>query len=97
MKIDSHMTPENVGQSRGAKTTQKTTGSDPKKTTADVKNAADTVAISNKSKEIADIMSAVNELPDVREARVNEIKQSVDAGTYTVDPRKIAANIIKEI
>jgi len=40
-------------------------------------------------------MSAVNGLPDVREARVQEIKKSVDAGTYTVDPRKVAEKMLK--
>lgn len=51
--------------------------------------------ISGKSREIADIMAAINQLPDVRDARVQEIKQSVEAGTYTVDPRKIAERMIK--
>jgi flagellar biosynthesis anti-sigma factor FlgM len=42
-------------------------------------------------------MSAVNQLPEVREAKVREIKQRVDAGTYTVDPRRVAEKILKEI
>jgi negative regulator of flagellin synthesis FlgM len=56
---------------------------------------ADKVDISGKSRKITDIMAAINQLPDVRDARVQEIKQSVEAGTYTVDPRKIAEKMIK--
>ncbi len=50
---------------------------------------------SNKSKEIADIMAAINRLPDVRETRVQEIKRIIEAGMYTVDPCKIAEKMIR--
>lgn len=58
---------------------------------------ADTIEISPQSKQVADIKSAVNQLPDVRESKVQEIKQSVDAGTYTVDAQKVAEKILKEL
>jgi negative regulator of flagellin synthesis FlgM len=58
---------------------------------------ADRVDISNRSKEISDIMAAAEQLPDVRTDKVQQIKQSIEAGTYTVDPSKIAASILKDI
>lgn len=63
------------------------------------KNATpkDNVDISYKSKQIADIRAAVNQLPDVRDSKVRDIKKSVDAGTYNIDPRKVADNILREI
>ncbi len=48
-------------------------------------------------KEIADIMSAVDKLPEIREAKVREIRESIDRGAYTVDPRKVAESILKNL
>jgi len=47
-----------------------------------------------KSWEIASIMAAINRLPDVRDSRIQEIKQSIEAGTYTIDPREIVEKMI---
>jgi negative regulator of flagellin synthesis FlgM len=99
MKIDSPKSPESQGLGQGSQPVQKTQSVTPKDKAAEVKktNTSDTVDISQRSKEIADIMSSVNQLPDVREAKVQEIKRNVDAGTYTVDPRRVAERILKEI
>lgn len=99
MKIDSPKSPESQGVGQGAQNVQKTQSVAPHDKGAEAKKTipSDTVDISKRSKEIADIMSAVNQLPEVREAKVQEIKQSVDAGTYTVDSRKVAEKILKEI
>jgi flagellar biosynthesis anti-sigma factor FlgM len=48
------------------------------------------------SKEIADIMSSVSRLPEVREAKVREIKANIYSGVYAVDPRKVAEAILKK-
>jgi flagellar biosynthesis anti-sigma factor FlgM len=48
-------------------------------------------------KEIADIMSAVEKLPDIREAKVREIRESIDSGVYAVNPRKVAESILKNL
>ena len=60
-------------------------------------NTPDRVDISGRSKELADIQAAVNQLPDIRAEKVQEIKKSVEAGTYTVDPSKVAESILKSI
>jgi flagellar biosynthesis anti-sigma factor FlgM len=49
------------------------------------------------AQKIADVMSAVSLLPDVREARVREIKRAVDAGAYIVDPWRIAESMLKNV
>jgi flagellar biosynthesis anti-sigma factor FlgM len=51
--------------------------------------------ISGWSEEIADIMSTVSLLPEVREAKVREIKANIYSGAYAVDPRKVAEAILK--
>ena len=99
MKIDNNKPLGTQGPGRGAQNVQKSQPADQKlKAPEGVKSGpADTVNISSQSKQIADIKAAVSQLPDVRESKVQEIKQSVDAGTYTVDPRKVAEKILKEI
>jgi negative regulator of flagellin synthesis FlgM len=102
MNINSSKPPESQGPDRSAQNTQnlqKSTTAEQKEKTAPAKNAgsADRVDISGRSKEIADIMAAVNQLPDVRNDKVQAIKQSVDAGTYSVDAGKVASSIIKSI
>jgi flagellar biosynthesis anti-sigma factor FlgM len=99
MKIDSNKIPENQGANRGAQNIQKNAGAEQKAPVEQTRKpgAGDTVDISARSKEIADMTAAVNQLPEVREQKVQEIKKTVDAGTYSMDPRKIAKAIIDEI
>ncbi len=102
MNINSNKPPESKAPNRStqtAHTVQKTGSAEKGEKAAQPKNAApaDRVDISGRSKEVADIMAAVDQLPETRDARVQEIKQRVDAGTYTVDPRKVAESIIKSI
>jgi flagellar biosynthesis anti-sigma factor FlgM len=99
MKIDPHKLAESQGPKRGAQNIQKSPAAEPADKSPKINNAtpADKVDISSKSKQIADIMAAVNQLPEVRDTKVQEIKKSVEAGTYNIDPAKVAANILKEI
>ncbi len=99
MNIYSNKPPESLNPHRSAQTAQNVTGAEQKEKAVQMKNAApaDRVDISGLSKEIAHIMSAVNHLPDVRDNKVQEIKRRVDAGIYTVDPRKVAESILKSI
>lgn len=60
-------------------------------------NTADRVDISGRTREVADIQSAVNQLPEIRTDKVEEIKKAVESGAYTVDPAKVAQSILKSI
>jgi negative regulator of flagellin synthesis FlgM len=102
MNINTHKPPENQGPNQNvqnAHTAQKPPVAEPrdKPVQSQGPTQADRVNISDRSKEIADIMAAANQLPDVRTDKVQQIKQSIEAGTYTVDPSKIAASILKDI
>ncbi len=99
MKINSNIPPENQAAAQNAQNIQKNQAVESRDKPAQAKPAgpADKVDISTRSKEIADIMSAVNQLPETRDQKVQEIKKSVDAGTYTVDPRNVANKIISEM
>ncbi len=102
MNINSSKPPEAQGLKGTAQPAQnvpKPANVESKDNAAPAKNAnpKDRVDISSRSKEIADIMSAVNQLPDVRTDKVQEIQKSVEAGTYSVDSSKVADKILKSI
>jgi flagellar biosynthesis anti-sigma factor FlgM len=101
MNINSNKPLENQGVSvntQSTQGTQKAHGVEAKDAVAQAKKVdlTDTVKLSAQSKEIAGIMAAVNQLPEVRDRKVHEIKQRVDSGTYTIDSRKIAEKMLKE-
>jgi len=60
-------------------------------------SSGDTVELSGTSREVAVLVAAINQLPEIREQKVQEVKQAVDNGTYKVDPQKVAEKILKEI
>jgi anti-sigma28 factor (negative regulator of flagellin synthesis) len=59
--------------------------------------AADRVAISSRSHEVADILSSFEQISDTRDTRVQMIKMRIDAGIYTVEPRKVAESILRSM
>jgi negative regulator of flagellin synthesis FlgM len=102
MNINSNKPPESQGPNRSAQNAQNVqkqavVEQKQKAAPATTASTSDRVDISGKSKEVADIMSAVNQLPEVRNEKVQAIKESVEAGTYTVDPSKVAESILKSI
>jgi negative regulator of flagellin synthesis FlgM len=54
----------------------------------------DSVSLSASARTLATARAAVQQAPDVREAKVAEIKQRVQNGTYTVPARVLARNLI---
>lgn len=99
MKITTQPPPENQNTNPGIQNVQKPAGAERAEKTAPAKQPApaDKVDISGRSREIADIMSKIDQLPDVRARKVQELRQAVDAGTYSIDPRKIAEKLLKDI
>ena len=65
-----------------------------------VSNAAvqpeEKVDLSTKAKDIQQAQNALNNLPDVREEKVQEIKVQVEKGTYKVNAEEIADKMVKE-
>jgi len=56
----------------------------------------DTVVISDAAKRIQEIRSQLDEIPDVREEKVAQLRQQIEEGTYEIKPDKIAEKIIAE-
>ena len=56
----------------------------------------DTVVISDAAKRVQEIRSQLDEIPDVREEKVAQLRQQIENGTYEIEPDKIAEKIISE-
>ena len=54
---------------------------------------SETVSISRTGQQLQSLENSVRQEPEIREALVNAIKQSVDNGTYEIDNRKLAQSI----
>lgn len=59
-------------------------------------NESDSVSLSSEAHTMARLESAVNNAPDVDEARVASLKQAIENGTYQVDPQAIAEKMLAE-
>ncbi|HHN63777.1 MAG TPA: flagellar biosynthesis anti-sigma factor FlgM [Nitrospirae bacterium] len=57
----------------------------------------DRVELSGKAKELDALKKAINELPEIREKRVEEIRQAIETGNYRIDPFKVAGKILEEL
>ncbi len=80
----------------GSVTVQKSSGVKNKVSSANVEEtvAKDRVEISGKMKEL---MALINQIPDVRKEKLEEIKKSIESGNYRIDSSKIAEKILREI
>ncbi|MGA1869013.1 MAG: flagellar biosynthesis anti-sigma factor FlgM [bacterium] len=58
--------------------------------------AGDEIDISPEAQNLQKIHSQLEDIPDVRLQRVNELKQMINEGTYEIDPSKVATKILRE-
>jgi negative regulator of flagellin synthesis FlgM len=56
----------------------------------------DTVVISDAAKRIQEAKKQLDEIPDVREDKVEQLKKQIENGTYEINAEKIAGKLIKE-
>ena len=56
----------------------------------------DTVVISDAAKRVQDARTQLDEIPDVREDKVAELRNQIQNGTYKVDAEKTAEKLLKE-
>jgi negative regulator of flagellin synthesis FlgM len=97
MKIQGNKPPEGQEISLNTQKIAKTEGMEKAAAPEKARPLSDRVDISGKGKEIAELMAAVNQLPDVRNDKVEAIKKAIESGTYKIDPLKIAQKFLEEI
>ncbi|MGB2272594.1 MAG: flagellar biosynthesis anti-sigma factor FlgM [Pseudomonadales bacterium] len=56
----------------------------------------DTVQLSVRAQELNRIQRDLQALPEIDEARVNDIRERIDNGTYTVDADQVATRILAD-
>jgi negative regulator of flagellin synthesis FlgM len=56
----------------------------------------DKVQLSPEAREIQQAKSAVDTIPDMDHKRVAQVSEQLEAGTYRIDPSKIAIKMLKE-
>lgn len=57
---------------------------------------SDTVVISDAARRVQEARRQLDEIPDVREDKVAQLRNQVQNGTYEIDAEKIAGKMIKE-
>ena len=57
----------------------------------------DNVSLSARSLEIQEARGALADVPDVRQDKVEAMKERIAGGTYSVDTRKLAMKILGEV
>jgi len=58
--------------------------------------SGDSVELSTEAKIMQEAVKVLETLPDVREEKVEQIKQQIADGTYEIDSKKISEKMIKE-
>jgi negative regulator of flagellin synthesis FlgM len=56
----------------------------------------DTVSLSREAREVAAITQKLEQIPDLRNDKVSEIKEQIESGTYTVNGQKAAVGLLRE-
>ena len=57
---------------------------------------SDEVTISDEAQQLRRVLDAVNELPDLREARIAHLRQQLAQGQYGLDAAAIAERLVDE-
>ena len=78
------------------KINEKKEGSEAEKQAAGSVVREDKVSLSSTAKDIQQAKKAIEELPDVREEKVRELKDRIEGGKYDVNGEKIAEKMLNE-
>ena len=99
MRIHSNKPPVGQAPSWTAQNNRRISGMGTQEKVVEDKKGGSTDKVDNldNSRERTDIMVSTSQLLEVREARVQAIKESVMAGTYIVYPYKVAEKMLKWI
>ena len=63
---------------------------------SDLANSGDRTTLTSAQQSLNSLVSTAMSSPEVRQDRVDSLKQAISDGTYELDPEKIAASMIDE-
>ena len=75
---------------------QKVYGDQAKKNNLNKNPKDDSIDISTKAKEIQQLEKTVQDKSDIRQEKVNQIKNAINQGTYEIDSEKVAEKILND-
>ena len=58
--------------------------------------ATERVDLSSKAKDIQKIKQDLDQIPEIREEKVNELKRQIENGSYAINPGRIADRMLEE-
>ncbi len=99
MKIDSLNTPfiNKEAQTEGAgRKREQPAGAPPESPRAEETAKGDVVQLSDRSRLIARAQELASGAPEVREAKVNELRSRIESGTYTVSGQVVAESMLRK-
>ncbi len=104
--VSSTKDPKKAQATQNAKSTAEVKRTDASSPSAVVKLGADgpekakiapaQAEISNKSREMAKVLTTANQAPEVRSEKVNELKAKINSGTYEVDADAVADRLVDD-
>ena len=87
--------PGDLSKITGVYGTQKNTGRIGK--TGSVASKKDVLSISNEAKDFQAVYKALKDVPDIRQSKVNELSEKLEAGSYDVTGRDVASKLINTV
>ncbi|HEY6804696.1 MAG TPA: flagellar biosynthesis anti-sigma factor FlgM [Pyrinomonadaceae bacterium] len=60
------------------------------------KTGGDQVAVSSTGREVSQLVDRAKNLPDIRQERVDSLRQLIDSGKYEVSSKTIAAAMLRD-
>jgi negative regulator of flagellin synthesis FlgM len=85
--------PAQVAPERGVKRVKDSTDAAP--SAAKGASANEGVRITDSARQLAALEQAIRALPDVDDAKVSEIRNAIESGTYEVSPDRIADKLMR--
>jgi negative regulator of flagellin synthesis FlgM len=58
--------------------------------------ATERVDLSNKARDIQKIKQDLEQIPEIREEKVNELKRQIENGSYAINPARIVDKMLEE-
>ena len=87
--------PGDISKITGVYGTQKSVGRIEK--TGSVSYKKDVVSISNEAKDFQVVNRALRSVADIRQSRVNELREILESGSYNVSGQDVAGKVIDSI
>jgi flagellar biosynthesis anti-sigma factor FlgM len=92
MRIDSYNSPASQISAEQTSRQVSAQGS----SNANVSGTEDRASLSSGSTSVSSLVSQALQFPEVRQDKVDSLKQSVGNGTYELNPSKIASSILEQ-